>query len=235
MNAVAQESLDLEGALAAARQRHQEAEAQCTKARATHEADAEALAGGRKRFIAAEAEVQRLAAEDAEDIAQHARRLEEQTRAGYTGPVPALVLSDSHLGAQITAARTRDAAQEMVDNLEQSEQRSMRELTARSAATAAAARAVKDAEGEIAAAEYEHAETVFLRAGAELWRYHRTGLDTLLNQFTQESPRMQRARERFSAVRNALVSELDVPLNQLRAITGGLRAPAAEPREENAA
>jgi hypothetical protein len=220
MNAVAQDSApDLETALAAAGERLDAARAREAEARAAHEGDAEALARGQERLGGAQVEVKRLAEEDADVIARHAARLDQQTREGKTGPLPLLVLSDKHLAAQITAQRTHAAAVQMVASLEEAAKCSARELTARSAASAAAGAAVKAAEGELAAVAFELACAEVLRAGAQLWRYHITGLDTPLNEFSMESLRVQRALERFSAIRGALVDDRDVPLYQLRTST----------------
>jgi hypothetical protein len=100
-----------------------------TAARSQHTADADALTRGRERLAAAAAELQRLSTLD-EAIARHAKRLEQQTREGRNGPLPALVPSDKHLAQQITASRTHAAAQQMVASLESAERAAREALTA---------------------------------------------------------------------------------------------------------
>jgi hypothetical protein len=119
-----------------------------TAARARHAADAEALARGRERFAAAADELQRLATLDDEAIARHAKRLEQQTREGKNGPLPALVPSDKHLAAQIAASRTHAAAQQMVASLEQAEKCSAQELVAAERAEQQVRDALKRAEAD---------------------------------------------------------------------------------------
>jgi hypothetical protein len=99
-------------------------------ARAKHAADAEALARGRERLAAAQADIDRLAAEDAATIARHAKRLEAQTREGKAGTPPQLVQSDAHLAAMVAATRTRTATALMVGNLEVAEGASCQVLVA---------------------------------------------------------------------------------------------------------
>jgi hypothetical protein len=105
---------------------------------AAHAADAEALARGRERLAAAQAELDRLTTDDAEAITRHARRLAEQTRGGYSGPVPVLVPTDAALVALATAQRTHVAAVQMISSLEASELASRHELAAADQAVRAA-------------------------------------------------------------------------------------------------
>jgi hypothetical protein len=99
-------------------------------ARAKHAADAEALARGRERLAATQADIDRLAAEDAAAVARHAKRLEAQTREGKAGTPPQLVPSDAHVVAMVAATRTRTATALMVGNLEVAEGASRQVLAA---------------------------------------------------------------------------------------------------------
>lgn len=124
-------------------------------ARARHDSDCAALARGRERLAEAEAALRRLAADDEAAITRHAKRLEKQTREGSAGPVPALVPTDKHLAAQITAQRTYAAAVQMVTSLESSESGSAAALAAAEEALQAAVLTVLGEEADARAARLE--------------------------------------------------------------------------------
>jgi hypothetical protein len=87
-------------------------------ARARHADDVAALARGRDRLTASEAEQRRVATDDEAAITRHARRLEKQTREGASGAPPALVPTDSQMAACVMTQRTHEAARRMVASLE---------------------------------------------------------------------------------------------------------------------
>lgn len=101
-----------------------------TAARARHDEDAAALNLARARVAEARAALDRLASDDADAIARHARRLESAARAGKSGPLPQLAPSDRHVAEEIAARRTLQAAQQMLSNLEAADRESSRALAA---------------------------------------------------------------------------------------------------------
>jgi len=109
------------------------------EARARHDADMTTLERGRQQLAAAQGAIDKLAAEDTEAIARHARRLEQHARAGKAGGVPSLVPSDKHLAAQVSAQRTHAAAGQMVAALEVPERQSAEALRMADAAVHQAA------------------------------------------------------------------------------------------------
>src|SRR5689334_10462779 len=93
------------------------ARAAVAAARTRHDADAAALTLGRERLAAAKSAVDRLANDDAAAITRHAKRLEQQARAGNSGPLPQLAPSDRHVAEEIAARRTLQASQLALENL----------------------------------------------------------------------------------------------------------------------
>jgi hypothetical protein len=118
MNAIVAEVLTFDSALACV---HQLAE-QLRAAEADHQADVAALERGRERLAAAEAEIARIGALNADAVARHAERLERQTREGVDSAPAALVPSERHLLQEVTAQRTKLATEKMVESLEGSVQ-----------------------------------------------------------------------------------------------------------------
>jgi hypothetical protein len=189
-------------------------------ATAQHEADVQALERGRGRLADAQAEIDKLVAEDAHAIERHAARLTQQTREGRDGPLPALVPSDKLLAAQITAQRTLQAAQQMIASLEQAERASRDELAAAEQAVGAAADAVLSAEAEQLLAEVESHLEEAIRLGARLREYQPNALHTPINQQHALHPHIQQALARVEA---ATRDSVHTPVHLLR--TDGIRAP----------
>lgn len=245
-------TLNLDAALAAARERLDEARALEAEAVAEDTAETEALMRGQPRLAEANAEVARLSGLDDEAEQRHARRLENQAREGKSGPLPMLVPSDKHLAAQISAIHTQRAAMQMVASLEQAKTRSAQKLAAAKSAHRAAAAAVTDAESEISAAKVLHHEAELLREGAVLHGYVADDRNVPLNRLAGHqlsiSARVQRALDVLKRVEApTLKDDLNKPMSELRrtgpapseflaerraALTDGAAPdPAAEPRD----
>lgn len=121
------------------------ARTQFNEAEAAHRANVEALDRAREQLAAARTALDNLAADDEAAVARHARRLEARPRKGESGPPPALVPTDKHVAAQITAQRTHSAARLMVANLESAVRESERALaTAEEALQSAALNALSE-------------------------------------------------------------------------------------------
>ena len=114
----------------------------CDQAQRQHQADVQALELSRQKLATAQTDLDALAQQDAEAIARHARRLEQQTRDGKSGPIPQLVPSEKHLAAEIAARRTHAAATAMVENIETAERASAEALRVAEQAVEASRNAV---------------------------------------------------------------------------------------------
>ncbi len=167
-------------------------------ARARQTQDSAALARGRDRLATSKAELARLTADDAAAITRHAKRLEKQTREGAAGPLPALVPTDKHVAAEITAQRTHAAAVQMLASLE-------------SAARASSA-ALADAEEALRSAVLERLGEEAARMAAELdqARARVEELEALLNA-CRELPDI--APHLSVGVHVALRDDLNTPIN----------------------
>jgi ribosome assembly protein YihI (activator of Der GTPase) len=235
---------DLDAMLSAARSRLQETAAQEAEAEARHTADADALAHGRSRLADAAAEVARLSGLDDEAVQRHARRLEQDARAGRKGPLPLLQPSDEHLAKQIAATRTHAAAVQMVASLEQAEKLTAEQLAAATAAHRAAASAVMAAEKELLAEKVLRANDATLQAGAALEQFVPHDLNIRIGFTVVHSERVQQALTVLKRLKApTMAEELNKPLSELRRL-----APApsnflaerrdalmAEPQEDAAA
>lgn len=125
-------------------------------ARARHAEDNAALARGRERLAASEAELKCLAANDEAAISRRAQRLEKQTREGASGPPPALVPTDAQMATRVTAQRTHDAARRMVASLEAAARESAATLSEAEDELQSAVMAAIGGEADALAAEVEH-------------------------------------------------------------------------------
>jgi len=167
-------------------------------ARASHESDLAALELGRGQLAAAKAALDHLAADDEAAVARHARRLEARARSGESGPPPALVPTEKHVAAQITAQRTHAATRAMLSNLE--------------AAARSSAAALAEAEATLkSAADAEHIER----------------LERLARKVIADESALEAQRELLRAGLDA-VPGVKPPLNAHRALHDGLNLPVTE-------
>jgi hypothetical protein len=218
----------LEGTLVRANQMLEETRTREAEAGERLEAAAARTIEVRQLAAARQAKADRHATDRAAWIERYSREIEEHFTAGSNGPAPAPVVNAELVEAQLMDEANAAATAAALKRFEAAEQAARDELAARSAVTGAAEKAVKDAEGDVAAESFELACAQVLRAGTKLSRYHGSSPDTPLNQFTPASPRLRRALECFSVVKPALVDDRVVPLNELRRATAGIPAPAAE-------
>jgi hypothetical protein len=79
---------------------------------------ADALGRARKTHDAAQAEVDRLAAEESKWVARHKARLETWVLSGNAGAPPAAVADEGSIVAKRSAEMTRDAATQMLSSVE---------------------------------------------------------------------------------------------------------------------
>jgi hypothetical protein len=112
------------------------------------ESDSAALKVGKQHLAAAQAQLDKLAAEDQAAVERHARRLTQSAREGQSGQLPALVPSDRHLAAIATARSTHAASTASVATLEAAARDSEAALTAAEAAMEQAVLASLAPEGD---------------------------------------------------------------------------------------
>ncbi|HLJ39487.1 MAG TPA: hypothetical protein VKT54_13865 [Steroidobacteraceae bacterium] len=114
--------------------------------RSQHEADQRALDLVRRRIAAAQADLERVGADDQAAVGRLARRFAQAARDGDAGPVPTPVSSDKHEAARSAARLTLVAATEAAAALEAAERKSRQARASAESAHRAAALAIIAAE-----------------------------------------------------------------------------------------
>jgi len=174
------------------------ARAAVAAARASHDSDLAALELARGQLAAAKAALDHLAADDEAAVARHARRLEARARKGESGPPPALVPTEKHVAAQITAQRTHAATRAMLSNLE--------------AAARSSAAALAEAEAALRVAAFsELSEEADARADALEALWARLEEEVRILGAVRDVPGFQPSHKVYRALRDSLnlpVSEL---------------------------
>jgi hypothetical protein len=256
--AVAPETPDLEAALAAARQRLEEARARETEVVSKLEAAAAALGRGSQAHDAACAEFERLESAENEWIEREAKRLQAVYAAGHQTP-PALVADPKAQQARTSALVNVRARAAALEQLAVDEQAVREELVAVQREVAAADDGVRRVEREVLAVKVLHHLGEGLRVGEMLRSLQPPDdLNSVVSPFGQE-PVPVSERERLAVQMlgrleaHSEQEQLHMTLPELRAIQYGGRAPsilakrlaeviaagaltpAAEQREEHAA